>query len=724
MAIRFTCSCGQPISARDEYAGRRVQCNGCKKIQTVPGQRGGVPTKLSTSRPAPTTPPPAAAPPTLAVPPPLVLPLAPHSESPLLAHPVTGSTVLRVAAPVTMTASDPRTALVRFRCLCGGDYQARPEHAGKPTRCPRCGEVLFIPDRAAAATGPVLAARERTGRYAPAARGLSLGARLGVAFLVLLLLGAAGYGAWEFYFKGVAADVKKERQREAHALDFVSADAVAFLAFRPAPIVEELLNKKVLDTLPPETVVLLKTFPKQFQDLEKRLGFSVADIKRIVAVIPTADVQTTWTAVELTKNTRINRDKLKDYFLALKEQTYEGRQYFTSFTPGGKALYFVDDHLYVFAEDRGMKAFLGGKVRTEGPLAVALQRAATGGDHLLAAFTLPAATVANLVEKWPSSRTLVEMKVATLSSNHRAGRSYLQLDLDYGNPDKARQAAERTPTLVAEGQRSLKGLKMLFPPAVFQTLVEMLDRLRATADKNTVHLRTSTPLGQEFLLLGLLLPSVQKVREAAGREAAPQKMPDGLAQLRVQNNLKQITLALIMYADANGGRLPPAVFTDPQGQPLYSWRVAILPYMEEESLYRQFRLNERWDSPHNRRLLSQMPKVFQSPGLPSAVGNTYLQVFTGPNTPFPVGQRTRYPAGFLDGTTNTILVVEGANAVPWTAPQDLVFGRINPVLQISRGFVGMADGSVRRLPRGLSETTTRAAITPSGRDRLGPDWGK
>ena len=213
MAIRFSCVCGQPISARDEYAGRRVQCNACKKIQTVPGQRGGVPTRLSTSRPAPATPPPVAAlPPTLAVPPPLAAPVPPHSESPLLAHPVTGSTVLRVAAPVTMTASDPRTALVHFRCLCGGDYQARPEYAGEPTRCPRCGEVLFIPDRAAGAAG-VVAARERSNRYGPSARGLSLGARLGVAFLVLLLLGAAGYGAWEIYFKRVAADVKKERER-------------------------------------------------------------------------------------------------------------------------------------------------------------------------------------------------------------------------------------------------------------------------------------------------------------------------------------------------------------------------------------------------------------------------------------------------------------------------------------------------------------------------------
>jgi len=39
MAIRFSCDCGQPITARNEYAGRRVQCKSCKKVQTVPGRR-------------------------------------------------------------------------------------------------------------------------------------------------------------------------------------------------------------------------------------------------------------------------------------------------------------------------------------------------------------------------------------------------------------------------------------------------------------------------------------------------------------------------------------------------------------------------------------------------------------------------------------------------------------------------------------------------------------
>jgi hypothetical protein len=224
MAIRFSCSCGQQITARNDYAGKRVQCNNCKKVQTVPGQRGGVPTKLSTSRPTVAPPPPPPPAPPLSVPPlpptlvsesaPLAAPVAPpvpRSESPLLAQPVTGSTVLRAAPPATMTGQDPRLAGVRFRCLCGGEYQARQEHAGQPARCPCCGEVLFIPARAAATAGPVLAARERPDRYQPRQEGLSMGMRLGIVGLVLLLLAAAGYGAWAFYFKDKADDLKLKR---------------------------------------------------------------------------------------------------------------------------------------------------------------------------------------------------------------------------------------------------------------------------------------------------------------------------------------------------------------------------------------------------------------------------------------------------------------------------------------------------------------------------------
>jgi hypothetical protein len=200
--------------------------------------------------------------------------------------------------------------------------------------------------------------------------------------------------------------------------------------------------------------------------------------------------------------------------------------------------------------------------------------------------------------------------------------------------------------------------------------------------------------------------------------------------VQAQNNLKQITLAMMDYANANGGQLPPPFSTSPQRQPALSWRVALLPYLGEGNLYRQFRLNEPWTSPHNQQLIRRMPKVYHTPAATDQPGMTRLQVFTGPGTPFPFNGRTRYPAGFTDGTSNTILVTEGAHGVPWTAPQDVAYQpRVTLLAQIARhyggqGLAGMADGSVRLLPRNLSEATLRALVTPSGGEPLPPNWDR
>src|SRR5207249_2796575 len=75
-----------------------------------------------------------------------------------------------------------------------------------------------------------------------------------------------------------------------------------------------------------------------------------------------------------------------------------------------------------------------------------------------------------------------------------------------------------------------------------------------------------------------------------------------------QNNLKQIGLAMHNYHDTYR-HFPPQALTDKNGKPLLSWRVAVLPFIEQDNLYRQFKLDEPWDSEHNRKLLERMPKL-------------------------------------------------------------------------------------------------------------------
>ena len=738
MAIRFSCSCGQMIAARNEYAGRRVQCNACKKVQTVPAQRGGVPTKLSTSRPtvAPPTPPPPVAPP--------VAPPVTHTESPLLAQPVTGSTVLRSAAPATMLAQDSRTAGVRFRCLCGAEYQARQEHSGQPARCPYCGEVLFIPSRSAASSGPVLAARDRADRYQPRREGLSTGLRLGLVFLVLLLLGAAGYGAWEFYFKGKAEEVKRERARQANVLDLVPADAMFFASVRVADYVELFFSDrflgmldKQLGALPPGSRGMLDnirkqqaTFKKELTAFERRLGFRMAEVERAILVVPDARGTMAWAAVQLKKGTRIDPDKLKHLLGTEAEQTSAGRSYFVADRERGMALLVADDRSFVVASKEGMKAFLANRGGRQGPLSPALQHAANARHTLVVAVNLPQQTLQEIegaVMQWPAEfrryGSLLRVKTATLFTENRGTGETVHLEADYGTPLGAQAASRLLPDLLAEAGRALDRHSNEVPPGALDPAKNLLGSIRGTPENSTLRVSmTSEVPGMAIgaVAVGMLLPAVQKVREAAAR-------------VQAQNNFKQIALAMMDYADSHGGQLPPPSITDAQGRPLLSWRVALLPYLEGENIYRQFHLNEPWNSPHNRQLIPLMPKVFQNPAssfLPGS-GMTFTQVFTGPNTPFPGGrQGLRFPAGFRDGTSNTILVTEGASPVTWTAPQDMPYGpRTNPLTQIGRplngqGLVGMADGSVRMLPRNLGEKTLRAAITPAGGETLGPDWDR
>lgn len=207
------------------------------------------------------------------------------------------------------------------------------------------------------------------------------------------------------------------------------------------------------------------------------------------------------------------------------------------------------------------------------------------------------------------------------------------------------------------------------------------------------------------ILIGLLLPAVQKTREAAAR-------------MQSQNNLQMMALAMHNY-HANKGHFPGAAIRDGNGKPLLSWRVALLPYLEEEALYRQFKLDEPWDGPNNIRLLSQMPKVYGlAAAPPPPPGSTYYQVITGPATVFekPDGLRL---ADIPDGQANTFLIVEAGGAVPWTKPDDLVYAP-NWALPAfgtfqNGGFnAAFADGSCRLMPRGTPPATLKACITRNG----------
>jgi RNA polymerase sigma factor (sigma-70 family) len=292
-------------------------------------------------------------------------------------------------------------------------------------------------------------------------------------------------------------------------------------------------------------------------------------------------------------------------------------------------------------------------------------------------------------------------------------------------------------------------------------------------------------------------------------EPPPAKSPEEAAKLAhnmalSRLNLRKLALAMINYADVYG-HLPQAATVGRDGKALLSWRVELLPFLEEQALYNQFRRDEPWDSPHNKKLLSKMPKVFAPPGIETRRPySTFYQVFVsaassdnkapgsgpapampgmvpggpggmpggppgmrpmappGRNPPgmpgggmqmpaggpgmappgapggmpgqvsdataaFVKGEQTRIPASFPDGTSNTILIVEAGNPVPWTKPEDLRYAEDEPLPELGGIFPDVfhavaADGKVHTLRSKYNAQQLRRAITANDGEVL--NWAK
>ncbi|MEM9827031.1 MAG: DUF1559 domain-containing protein [Planctomycetota bacterium] len=198
-------------------------------------------------------------------------------------------------------------------------------------------------------------------------------------------------------------------------------------------------------------------------------------------------------------------------------------------------------------------------------------------------------------------------------------------------------------------------------------------------------------------------------------------------------NLEKIAKALNNYA-ADHGRYPPPVVKDAKGKPMHSWRVMLLPYLQEDDLFNQYDTQRAWNDPANLNLQYAIPAVFQHPlHTPGSFQSDYYLV-TGPQTLFPKGGPLS-PDDLVDSPAQTILVVEAMPIVPsgsWTEPIDLGIGGITGDLTVgsaaepgglSPGGVTVVtvDGRGHFVPDNFEPSTVRALLTPAGGERLRDD---
>ena len=166
----------------------------------------------------------------------------------------------------------------------------------------------------------------------------------------------------------------------------------------------------------------------------------------------------------------------------------------------------------------------------------------------------------------------------------------------------------------------------------------------------------------------------------------------------------------------------PKDITDKNGKALLSSRVAILPYIEQDPLYKQFKLNEAWDSDNNKKLLEKMPTTYAPPLGKFAKGQTLYQSFSGPGA-LMGGKPVKFQ-NITDGTSNTFMVIEAGDAVDWSKPADVAFDAKKPLPKLGGIFdgafnVAMCDGSVRFVAKGVNSENLKKYITLAGAELPG-----
>jgi hypothetical protein len=272
--------------------------------------------------------------------------------------------------------------------------------------------------------------------------------------------------------------------------------------------------------------------------------------------------------------------------------------------------------------------------------------------------------------------------------------------------EDARAASERAqligkliPILVREAKQGLgdegvvKALALLRPKA-------QGDQLTLTLDDKT--------------LTTVFVPIAKKAQESAKRHIST-------------NNLKQMALAMHAYHDAYKS-LPARANHDAEGKPLLSWRVHVLPFLEQEGVYKQFKLDEPWDSEHNKKLIPRIPEIYRSPYKKGeADGKTPYLVPVGKDLLFP-GKKGLHLREITDGTSNTIMIVEAGEEreVIWTKPDDLQVNAKDPLAGLGRpgqtGFpAAFADGSVRYIARTIDAKLFYSLLTRNGGEVASPD---
>ena len=425
--------------------------------------------------------------------------------------------------------------------------------------------------------------------------------------------------------------------------------------------------------------------------------------------------------------------------------THNGQAYFKSKDPMAPSIFMLDDKTILAAPEHSLRLLVGRKSPTPVPLAARFAAAAQGDDFLMmfdveslraliqigiAQAKVPP-ELKSLIEIPALVRT-VELRInmskpgpteAIVAANNDKDAQRLVEIFEEGKQLVAAKAGEEAqkalasddPVEQAAGRYSQRMTKYWNERLELAREGERLVLFRVNSDgSDQSHVMTVASIG---ILAALMLPAIQAVREAARRNQS-------------LNNLKQIMLALLNH-EAAKLRFPAQANLSPDAKPLLSWRVHILPFIEESTLYSQFHLDEPWDSEHNRTLIARMPEIYLDPSskLAPTDGRTHYLGVEGEGRFFEGGAKDgRAMMSIRDGTSNTIAVVQvdDSRTVEWTRPDDWELGPDESAAGLGRlhaggvFLAGFCDGHVSAVMESIDPHELKALLTVAGGEVVNP----
>jgi hypothetical protein len=415
---------------------------------------------------------------------------------------------------------------------------------------------------------------------------------------------------------------------------------------------------------------------------------------------------------------------------------FDGKTLYLLAGPGNNCVTFPDDHTIIFGARKTVTDMLTAK-NVDSPLVKMMKSTDCSGTYtVLASFDAMRDLITEGLAKTPPLPPALDQfrKIPMLISSAK-----IQLDLTNGadfsvtlhaiDDQAAGELLDLLNNGIAMGRQIVLGqvrqsmgnpsndpVQQAAGKYSARLVNLMFDKVKPIRAGQNIKMAVTTESGPMAVgvMVALLLPAVQAAREAAYRNQS-------------QGKMKQLGLALLNYESAYG-RLPQRAICDKQGKPLLSWRVAMLPYLEEGQLYKEFHLDEAWDSPHNKPLIARIPDSLCNPHRPKDGKTNYL-VPVGSEFAFDsktTANGGRTIADITDGTSRTIAILEADEdrAVIWTKPEDLEINPANPLAGLGHFntngnfFAVFFDDHVQVVPGTVDPQVFKASLTIAGGENV------